>query len=54
MDEEALLEQFATRFAHGPDDADGTDATVAVQGADSTMNQVTDDAGQSPATFDTQ
>lgn len=26
MDEEALLKQFAAQFAHGPDDADDTDA----------------------------
>lgn len=50
MDEEALLKQFA----HGPDDADDTDAAAAAQGADSTANQATDDADQSPATFDTQ
>lgn len=54
MDEEALLKQFAAQFAHGPDDADDTDAAVAAQGADSTANQATDDADQSPATFDTQ
>lgn len=54
MDEEALLKQFAAQFAHGPDDADDTDATAAAQGADSTANQVADDADQSPATFDTQ
>ena len=51
MDEEALLKQFAAQFAHGPDDADDTDAAAAAQGADSTANQ---DADQSPATFDTQ
>lgn len=54
MDEEALLKQFAAQFAHGPDDADDTDAAAAAQGADSTANQATDDADQSPATFDTQ
>lgn len=54
MDEEALLKQFAAQFAHGPDDADDTDAAAAAQGADSTANQVADDADQSPATFDTQ
>lgn len=54
MDEEALLKQFAAQFAHGPDDADNTDAAAAAQGADSTANQATDDADQSPATFDTQ
>lgn len=54
MDEEALLKQFAAQFAHGPDDADDTDAAAAAQGADSTANQATDDANQSPATFDTQ
>ena len=54
MDEEALLKQFAAQFAHGPDDADDTDAAAAAQGADSTENQATDDADQSPATFDTQ
>lgn len=54
MDEEALLKQFATQFAHGPDDADDTDAAAAAQGTDSTANQATDDADQSPATFDTQ
>ena len=54
MDEEALLKQFAAQFAHGPDDADDTDAAAATQGADSTANQATDDADQSPATFDTQ
>lgn len=53
MDEETLLKQFAAQFAHGPDDADDTDAAAA-QGADSTANQVADDADQSPATFDTQ
>ena len=53
MDEEALLKQFAAQFAHGPDDADDTDAAAAAQGADSTANQVADDADQSPATFDT-
>ena len=47
MDEEALLKQFAAQFAHGPDDADDTDAAVAAQGADSTANQATDDADQS-------
>ena len=54
MDEEALLKQFAAQFAHGPDDADDTDAAAAAQGSDSTANQATDDADQSPATFDTQ
>lgn len=54
MDEEALLKQFAAQFAHGPDDADDTDAAAAAQGADSTANQATDGADQSPATFDTQ
>ena len=54
MDEEVLLKQFAAQFAHGPDDADDTDAAAAAQGADSTANQATDDADQSPATFDTQ
>lgn len=54
MDEEALLKQFAAQFAHGPDDADDTDAAAAAQGADSTANQATDDADQSSATFDTQ
>ena len=54
MDEEALLKQFAAQFAHGPDDADDTDSAAAAQGADSTANQATDDADQSPATFDTQ
>lgn len=54
MDEEALLKQFAAQFAHGPDDADDTDAAAAAQCADSTANQATDDADQSPATFDTQ
>lgn len=54
MDEESLLKQFAAQFAHGPDDADDTDAAAAAQGADSTANQATDDADQSPATFDTQ
>lgn len=54
MDEEALLKQFAAQFAHGPDDVDDTDAAAAAQGADSTANQATDDADQSPATFDTQ
>lgn len=54
MDEEALLKQFAAQFAHGPDDADDTDAAAAAQGSDSTANQVADDADQSPATFDTQ
>ncbi len=54
MDEEALLKQFAAQFAHGPDDADDTDAAAAAQGADSTANQATDDADQSPAIFDTQ
>ena len=54
MDEEALLKQFAAQFAHGPDDADDTDAAAAAQGADSTANQVADDADQSPTTFDTQ
>lgn len=54
MDKEALLKQFAAQFAHGPDDADDTDAAAAAQGADSTANQATDDADQSPATFDTQ
>lgn len=54
MDEETLLKQFAAQFAHGPDDADDTDAAAAAQGADSTANQVADDADQSPATFDTQ
>ena len=54
MDEETLLKQFAAQFAHGPDDADDTDAAAAAQGADSTANQATDDADQSPATFDTQ
>ena len=54
MDEEALLKQFAAQFAHGPDDADDTDAAAAAQGADSTANQATDDADQSPTTFDTQ
>lgn len=54
MDEEALLKQFAAQFAHGPDDADDTDAAAAAQGTDSTANQATDDADQSPATFDTQ
>ena len=54
MDEEALLKQFAAQFAHGPDDADDTDAAAAAQSADSTANQATDDADQSPATFDTQ
>lgn len=54
MDEEALLKQFAAQFAHGPDDADDTDAAAAAQGADSTANQATDDADQSLATFDTQ
>ena len=54
MDEEALLKQFAAQFAHGPDDADDTDAAAEAQGADSTANQVADDADQSPATFDTQ
>ena len=54
MDEETLLKQFAAQFAHGPDDADDTDAEAAAQGADSTANQATDDADQSPATFDTQ
>ncbi len=54
MDEEALLKQFAAQFAHGPDDADDTDAAAAAQDADSTANQVADDADQSPATFDTQ
>ena len=54
MDEEALLKQFAAQFAHDPDDADDTDAAAAAQGADSTANQATDDADQSPATFDTQ
>lgn len=54
MDEEALLKQFAAQFAHGPDDADDTDAATAAQGSDSTANQATDDADQSPATFDTQ
>lgn len=54
MDEEALLKQFAAQFAHGPDNADDTDAAAAAQGADSTANQATDDADQSPATFDTQ
>lgn len=54
MDEEALLKQFAAQFAHGPDDADDTDAAAAAQGADSTANQVADDADQSPAAFDTQ
>lgn len=39
MDEEALLKQFAAQFAHGPDDADDTDAAAAAQGADSTANQ---------------
>ena len=29
MDEEALLKQFAAQFAHGPDDADDTDAAGA-------------------------
>jgi len=51
MDEEALLKQFAAQFAHGPDDADDTDAAAAAQGADSTANQVADDADQSPATL---
>ena len=46
MDEEALLKQFAAQFAHGPDDADDTDAAAAAQGADSTANQATDDADQ--------
>lgn len=54
MDEEALLKQFAAQFAHGPDDADDTDAAAAAQGSDSTANQAMDDADQSPATFDTQ
>lgn len=54
MDEEALLKQFAAQFAHGPDDADDTDAAAAAQGADPTANQVADDADRSPATFDTQ
>lgn len=38
MDEEALLKQFAAQFAHGPDDADDTDAAAAAQGSDSTAN----------------
>lgn len=40
MDEEALLKQFAAQFAHGPDDADDTDAAAAAQGADSTANRL--------------
>ena len=49
-DEEALLKQFAAQFAHGPDDADDTDAAAAAQ-SDSTQSPSDDEPTD---TFDTQ
>ncbi len=40
MGEETLLKQFAAQFAHGPDNADNTDAAAAAQGADSTATRI--------------
>lgn len=53
-DEEALLKQFAAQFAHGPNDADDTDAAAAAQHANNPENQAATNAEQSSTSFDTQ
>ncbi len=53
-DEEALLKQFAAQFAHGPNDADDTDAAAAAQHANNPKNQAATSAEQSSTSFDTQ
>lgn len=53
-DEEALLKQFAAQFAHGPNDADDTDAAAAAQHANNPEDQAATDAEQSSTSFDTQ
>ena len=53
-DEEALLKQFAAQFAHGPNDADDTDAAAAAQHANNPEDQAATNAEQSSTSFDTQ
>ena len=53
-DEEVLLKQFAAQFAHGPNDADDTDAAAAAQHANNPEDQAATNAEQSSTSFDTQ
>lgn len=53
-DEEALLKQFAAQFAHGPNDADDTDAAAAAQHVNNPEDQAATNAEQSSTSFDTQ